>query len=207
MDAIIAFFLTPWIFYSVIILVIFLEIIFASYEKFRYNTWFFLFAIVILWWHSKENWDKDLLQHIASNPVWSVILFVLYFVIGVGWSFIKWFSKLSVHNRKIKRIMNEYNASDKKDDPKYKSTIVAKILYYSNSDDINSAIKKSFPKVIDNKGNIIGWIIWWPFSMIGTIITDPLKRIGIFLYDLFGTWYQAIVDRMVKNLSVSEEDV
>jgi hypothetical protein len=40
--------------------------------------------------------------------------------------------------------------------------------------------------------------------MIGTIITDPLRRIGIFLYDLFGTWYQALVDRMINKLSIPE---
>jgi hypothetical protein len=122
MESIIVFLLTPWIFYTVIIVAIFLEIVFAAYEKFRWNTWIFIFAVVIL------HWQYDLLNIVANNPFWTIILIVLYFLVGVGWSFLKWFSKLSDHNRKIKKIMNEYNASDKKDDPEYKSAIVARIL-------------------------------------------------------------------------------
>jgi len=44
------------------------------------------------------------------------------------------------------------------------------------------------------KARIISWIVYWPPSLIWTLLNDPLRRIGRRLYDLVASLLKSISD-------------
>jgi len=51
------------------------------------------------------------------------------------------------------------------------------------------------PKVGSHKGRIMLWMCWWPWSMVWTIINDPVRRMFSRIYDLLEGLFQKIADR------------
>jgi len=55
------------------------------------------------------------------------------------------------------------------------------------------------PKATKNKRRIVAWMAYWPFSMVGTIINDPVRRLFKFLFNTFKALYQNIADHVFRN--------
>lgn len=93
-----------------------------------------------------------------------------YLIIGVLWSFAKWFLFL---------VKKRYALEGKK------------LKEYSRYD---------IPLVKDNKDKIILWMVYWPWSAIWTIINDPVRRFFDFVYMRISGLYQKISDRIFKDV-------
>lgn len=48
------------------------------------------------------------------------------------------------------------------------------------------------PRATEHKSRITGWVGYWPFSMVGTMINDPLRK----LIDFIFTWFNGLYQRM-----------
>ncbi len=60
------------------------------------------------------------------------------------------------------------------------------------------------PKARDHKAQILGWMIYWPWSLIWTLINDPVKRAFKWIYHQIQDLLQKISDRAFKG---TEEDL
>ncbi len=56
------------------------------------------------------------------------------------------------------------------------------------------------PMAASNKAKITAWMIFWPFSMVGTVLNDPVKRIFTFLFGRFKHLYQKMSDGVFKDV-------
>jgi hypothetical protein len=56
------------------------------------------------------------------------------------------------------------------------------------------------PRASDYKGKIIAWMCWWPLSMIGTLLNDPVRKFFNWAYLHLSGYYQRMANKMVPEL-------
>jgi len=117
-----------------------------------------------------------------KNITWlQISLFVLcYFILGIVWSYIKFYSKSRMLGSEIAHIKKRYLDSTKKhgaasNDKEFQSMLRNDL---SNSD-------YSFVKNGLTKERILIWMSYWPFSMVWTLFNDPLRRAYNYVYTIF----------------------
>jgi hypothetical protein len=217
--------LLPFLFVALFITEIFL----VQFEKFGWTT-FSLIATAVAVYHFKLF---GIPTFIVSHPSLCLGFIAAYIVIGIIWSFIKWYSYLLSFKEKF---------VDKKD--KLLSTKKALVEAQSNwiqdnhiefnNQPINleslpfenyGVINEKFitsnknhdkltrnygdavrayngfykPEVASHKGDIIAWMCFWPFSLIGTFINDPVRRLFNFIFNSLKGTYQKMSDSVFSD--------
>jgi hypothetical protein len=118
------------------------------------------------------------LQWISANPGMSIGVFLLYFVAGTAYCVTKWYFFL-LNKRDEYRTKKEINKN-------YRTVSVP-------------------PKPSEYRSELVGWIIYWPFSGLWTLINDPVKRIAQSIYMQIEVLLQRISDNVFRNESVKKE--
>lgn len=62
------------------------------------------------------------------------------------------------------------------------------------------------PKVKDHKQGIMAWMLYWPWSLIWTIIDVPVKRAYLFIYNLIASRLQRMSDNIFCPLRDEMEE-
>jgi len=62
------------------------------------------------------------------------------------------------------------------------------------------------PLVSRNKGRIVAWMTYWPWSGLWTLINDPVRRTFRFLYRRISTTLQRMSDKMFADIESELED-
>ena len=121
------------------------------------------------------------IEWIAMNPTDFLIWIVLYFVAGTIYCVFKWYAFL-LNERDYFR---KHGARDE------------------------SWRKKEYPpKVSVHRTDLIAWIIYWPFSLLWTLVNDPIRRIATAIYRQIEGLLQAMSNNVFKNdvtLQVKDE--
>lgn len=218
--------------FSLIIIGLFIaDIFFVEYEKFGWTTICMTASAVILWY--SNLWG--VFDIINNNGKFYLELIVAYVIVGVGWSFIKWFSYLLSYRDKFLKIKNEgLKLKDELIKKQYQwsqdnnkvingqpiskealpfdvyinrelandfcdDTIDNRSLQHTYSDFQSKYRSFSKPIASDNKAKIVAWICYWPWSLIGTFINDPLKRLVEFMFRSLKALYQRISDKIFMD--------
>lgn len=117
----------------------------------------------------------DIFSSILQNPIKSILFFLSYFLIGFIWSFIKWFMYV---NKQALRIKLERVDFLKKYGDKHCLTInLDTPIPDSLLNDwrhSKSYIRK--PVVHENKTKISHWVIYWPVSVIWSLLNDFIRK-------------------------------
>jgi hypothetical protein len=166
----------------------------------------------------------------AFNTVdinWSLVpwLIVGYYIVGAAWSFVKWISYL--HQRaerygelKIQYAKNRAKATDSPDHQWGKideSTDMKTLLSGGNWKDFVSYLRnmgflsysddaKIVPTAKEKVNTIITWILWWPTSMLWTLLNDPLVRFAKWTVRRLNGWYDGISNKIFASVGASTND-
>lgn len=132
------------------------------------------------------------------------LLYVLgYLAVGVVWSFIKWFSFLMGFRDRYREVKTEFFAShgvpldqalNKEQAEAFHHT-----LWRQSWNGYRGVNLSKRPSATNNKRRITAWMSFWPFSMAGTIINDPIRRLFKFLFNQLKASYQRIADHVFRN--------
>jgi hypothetical protein len=115
------------------------------------------------------------LKSIMAVPVSLLAIFIATFaILGAAWSVFKWFKFV---NSQSKSYMEKYGAT----------------LTEGQMADLKGEISVS-----NNKSHIIGWMVFWPWSLLWTLTGDFFNTI----YDTLANVYQRITDRSVGKFTV-----
>ncbi|HHA19531.1 MAG TPA: hypothetical protein ENK70_07485 [Methylophaga sp.] len=150
---------------------------------------------------------------IFNNP-WMVAKWsLIYFVVGTVWSFVKWWAYLTkraetygeLKDKFNERMTERYNRDDVRPDAIKPITGTAT----KPSDEFAKFLNKEcflsdyvirnrtvIPAAMDFKAMITGWIIWWPTSVLWTIVSDPMVRIANWIFARLKGTYQLIANRV-----------
>jgi len=128
-----------------------------------------LFILAYYFLGSREH-VVDILTYVKHHTGIIGLLFASYLVLGVIWSFFKWyFFLLNKRDKYREKIADGYKQVN-----------------------INDYI----PSAKNNKSRIMSWMMYWPMSGLWTLINDPVRRAFQFLYNRVESYF----DRMSKSL-------
>jgi len=146
---------------------------------------------------------------LIANPMLWAKWVAIYFALGTTWSFFKWFSYL----HSVKRTLREYKEKFVKKtqavlrkDGTFEDHDFAGFADYLNDNYYKNGSKNNIktradvvPTMNDNFGDLVRWIVWWPFSAFWTILNDPIRRAAEFIVRRFRGVYEGLATRVFNN--------
>lgn len=133
---------------------------------------------------------QSILSVIGEHPGVTILFALVYFVAGTAWAVTKWWLYVIDHRDKY----NEAKLN-------FKPTRIEDI--WENSFEYRHQFKSSgtlVPQVRNNKGRIMTWMCYWPWSMIWTVINDPIKKTFKMIYDRIQDTLQSISNNVFKDV-------
>lgn len=133
----------------------------------------------------------DIFGFILNEPLTILGNILIYFIIGVVWSFVKWwlYIRRIVDKILLGKELFERNSVEK--DPQRKSKDWNYQCRLHN-------LKK--PILEENKSRISMWIAYWPLSIITSLLEDFVKRIAREIVEALRKLYQSMVDKAFKKI-------
>jgi hypothetical protein len=121
---------------------------------------------------------------LKEQPLTVLAGVVAYFLAGTLWSIGKWWAWLKKAARRVAEI-------------EAKHTTDGRLDYYRFSTACREEkIPSEFPvKAKEYASMIIGWMIFWPFSMLWTLINDPVRYAFEHIYN----WISGLLQSMSDN--------
>jgi hypothetical protein len=145
-----------------------------------------LVAFVLYWFLGSSQDILDLAIYVRDNA-WHVIsMIAFYFFIGVIWSIAKWYFFL----------MN------------IKDGLLAKVEYDKQNKLTTRGkdwIKDQIPQAKNNKNRITTWMSYWPFSMLWTLINEPIKKAFRYIYARIEGIFQKMSNHIFRDLTDDEK--
>jgi hypothetical protein len=148
------------------------------------------------------NWccDVPVFVYMYHNP-WSILPgLVGYFVLGTVWSVIKWIFYVKDQREKYDDLKQGFI-----DSFKLEISVKDPIPDAQKQDWLNCIRANTYegldvhPKIKQHKIRVYIWIAYWPWSLIWTVINDPVRKILNRIYRNIAEWMQSISDRYFKD--------
>ncbi len=114
---------------------------------------------------------------IQAHPSVSLIAVAIYIVVGVIWSFAKWYFFLLSSRDSYKE--------EKEKEPSSWFVTSYKI-----------------PEARDHKERILTWMTYWPISMIITLVDEPLRRAFLKVFYAIRGSYDRITAHVFRNVEI-----
>lgn len=163
------------------VILILVGIVAAIYENFT-GTTILMIGTGVLYHYTQQN-----VWHLVRDNYLIILQLVpVYIAIGVGWSFAKW-------------IMFLYGFRDfrNKNIELFKAGKLERYETFYRQTKIDDV-----PMASLYKPTIIGWMCWWPLSIIATLINDPIRKLFSFLYETFSGSYQRLANKIVPAIDL-----
>jgi hypothetical protein len=149
-------------------------------------------------------WKLPIIDSVKANPGHTALLILSYFAIGVVWSIVKWY--FFVHNKMVKyndykaKFLAENNATELTPELAVKlvDTIAGSPRRYSGYNDSEGVSAKP-PLASENKSRLTRWGTYWPFSIVGTLLNDVVRRTWEYIYEMLQTTYQRMSEAIFKS--------
>ena len=162
-------------------------------ELFGWATTSLIITGAIYAWLAKLS----VLEFVKSHYEFCLEVLAFYMALGVAWSFIRWFLFLLkfkyAFRAQKESFLTSINKSslteeDKKD---FESYLLCK--------EVDGAPLRRRPQASNSKRKIIGWMCFWPSSMVGYVLNDPVRRLFNGLFDLLKNSYQKMADALLND--------
>lgn len=145
------------------------------------------------------------LTYIIKYPLNSLLYCALYVLLGIAWSFGKWWFFNKKHNRRIDKIRKQFLDQEKIEGDKVpEEKLLQWDEYYSRDSGYGRhgrSLSNAKVKASDYKAMLVGWMALWPVSFVWTMINDPIVRFFNRLYEVLQHSYQGISDRVFANVT------
>ncbi len=137
------------------------------------------------WWY-----DIPILQTVRLNPPLAIGLIIVYVVVGVLWSFVRWW--IHLHREKDRYLADVSTWRECKRLPP--GDLVPDEL---KSEWRDSGVARKWrgklpPLASDSKTLITSWIMYWPISIVWTLLDEPVRRLAVFAYNYVQETYTRI---------------
>lgn len=143
------------------------------------------------------------IKGLIAHP-WQIVLWGLaYFVIGSLWGLFKWY--VYVHKR-----LGEYKAARAEYLQEKKTTELTPELAAKFQDRLEERnrwlsgdrkITAQPPLASEHKGDIIRWMSYWPFSMLGTLLNDFARKVWNSIYTFMAETYNRVAARVFRGVT------
>ena len=139
--------------------------------------------------------------------LYSSLAVIGYFLLGIFWSFVKWWLRVTEKAQECQEAMAKFLREHQP--PNVKSAVPLNLQQSERSGrnlrdewkhmlSVRYDLKK--PIAVENKERISVWIIYWPFSLLWSLIHDFIQRLWEQFVIRFQKFYQGISDRAYRKL-------
>lgn len=129
---------------------------------------------------------------IADHPLAGALVIVGYFLVGGLWAIWKWWFFVRAKLRDYRTARDEFLK-------RQNATIMTEDLLskwqQSMPYDYRRGSEFGRPRAAKEKGRIMTWMCYWPWSFVWTIVNDPIKRAFRAIYDAI----QGILETISKR--------
>ena len=148
--------------------------------------------------------NANFFSYVGENPAVLYIGLPAFFAIGTVWIFIKWFLYVNRHATRYKEMRLEWLKGEGLTDATINTKVPDKLKkkwsrQVANFANYRRGSQKPLPR--ENKGKIITWGVFWPLSMLWSIIDEPWR----YIYDLISGWLHGISDFIYKRAGYDED--
>ena len=184
---ILGYFSLPWFWMGAFGLVLLLDVALAEKEEFAWaGITLAAGAALVAWLGHGVNPFMWVWQNLAQ-----IFLFSLgYLACGSIWSIAKWYLYLLNVRDDLRKTIARWKSNDR----------------------VPSGYTSEKPKrpresyASSQKGRILGWMFYWPFSIAGSIIGDVLYRVLERIYKALAGVYDRISDHLFAEFATEEEN-
>lgn len=171
-----------WVFVLVVLLAIAADVVFLEFDNGKGATLVLMATVAAMYFMAPAEWQMS-----AVLSAWRELglLTLAYFAAGAVWSVLKWYSY--VHQ--LRTAYDKYikSGGQRKDAAEY---------VYSYHDR-----KKSIPPdPSEHASTLVMWMGHWPFSLLWTIINDPVRRILNGMANQLRGVYRAIANQAFAGI-------
>jgi hypothetical protein len=189
--------LSPWLF-VIYVAVIIAIIVCVEIDCFGLSTFLLLASVGFL---SYFNWTTSI-NWVKSNYI-DLVIYTGYYLLGcVAWMYTKWTMLLINFNSARKEAISNYKTKHgivgPLDSCQIKIALENRNKAYTNNYFTIYLSEKI--RARNYKSKIIAWGIWWPFSLVGTIVDDPVRRFVTWTFDRLCGTFQKLADRIAPDL-------
>lgn len=134
---------------------------------------------------------------IKENSTLAVVATAAYILIGIIWSFGKWYffnKEISEQVLIAKRNLLGSAANEETEIPEDK--LRTWHMYLSEIKYKSSRILKFPIRALDHKGRITAWMAYWPISATWTLLDDFVRNLYRKIYSLLQARYEAITKKV-----------
>lgn len=140
----------------------------------------------------------DFLAGIKLHP-WALAGWTgVYFAAGAAWGLFKWYvfvHKALAAYREVKAaFLKEAGATELTPALAYK--LAQKVGLYSRR-----SVSSTPPAASNYKGDIIRWMSYWPFSILGTLLNDVVRKAWTNIYNFMAQTYDRIAAHVFRGVS------
>ncbi|MGZ8924585.1 MAG: hypothetical protein ACXW2E_01750 [Nitrososphaeraceae archaeon] len=148
--------------------------------------------------------NLDIFGYIYHNPADFVLFCITYFLIGAVYSIAKYRSECVKDINKVQEVKQQYiNLTE---------------LPITTTDSVPESHKKEWFAYLKNnlnydeyrrfkdgyvgseqKARIMNWIVFWPFSAVGLLVADPLRKFVEYLYRLMTDTYNKVRNQIITT--------
>lgn len=174
------------------VLVFILLIAAVEYEKPGLATLSLVVAGLVLWLFGNVN----VFALAAADPLLALGLTAGYFAVGALWSLAKWWFYVRRQRERYDELktafLKQHGCPEKGPVPDR-----LKAIWKARRPHYNSYEK---PQARENKGRILTWMIYWPWSCVWTILNDPVKRLWKSIFNAMKAIFQKVADSAYKDV-------
>jgi hypothetical protein len=161
------FLMSGWLFWVVVFLFIIAETAATEAESLGVAFTLFVVGLLVITLFSDANIGDVVLRH----PILALCMIPAYFVLGIGWSFLKWRGVIVESAEKFEgekaSLLKKYGDRSDKGESFEQWLRLYRYAYP--------------PSAAENKERITTWIAFWPFSLLWSCLTYP-RRVAVYLY-------------------------
>ena len=181
-----------WIIVGVVTLILAAQV---NEEKTGYATLTLLVFIAALVAFS----NTPVLETIKQHPIYVLYGLLAYFGISGLWAFAKWRlfylpNLFDQYDELRTEFLKRRGLKEMPADPKVRED-------FAKDRAVERLNISYFRMVRHNKGRITSWMVFWPFSLIGTFLGDFLHRVFTTIYKTIAGGLQRMSDNMASRYS------
>lgn len=157
-------------------------------------------------------YQAGIYSSIIHNPGLFAGLVAGYVLVGVLWSFPKWwFYVHSIKDAYVKSLAAYKKTNRIPENQKLDSQQIHE-FYYSRSfeaDGFFEPRRKYWGEIMPlqaskNKNKILVWMMYWPLSVLWTLINDPVRKAFMFVFEHVKGVYQLITAKAFDGIQVKD---
>jgi hypothetical protein len=161
-----------------------------------------LVSIVVYGCLLQFGFKADVLGWMTSHWIMLAIFGGLYFFIGGGWAFWRWFLFAKDQLEPYTQMKTEWLVSKGESQfTQIPAHLKEEWVKYIENDWRRKEMCQT-PLVRDHKSKIFRWIGYWPISAISWALNDMVRRFVKMVYNYIHDWLQSVANRVfatVKN--------